>query len=151
MNDAQNKYKNLVLEKQWNALSPEEEKLIALTARFEELKDKNLKLSKNLQPGRKSQKPNPKRTPNAKSNKKKDKEYAWKKVPPKAGQAHMINRDSKTYHWCPEHLAWCVHKPSDCKLKEQRENSINNSDQAPKDEKDIKQVAFSALEAILSE
>jgi len=151
MNDAQNKYKNLVLEKQWNALSPEEEKLIALTARFEELKDKNLKLSKNLQPGRKPQKPNSKRSPKSKSNKKKDKEYAWKKVPPKSGQAHTINRDKKTYHWCPEHLAWCVHKPEDCKLKEQRENSINDSDQAPKDEKDTKQVAFSALEAILSE
>lgn len=150
MNDAQNKYKNLVLEQQWNSLSPEEEKLIALTARFEELKDKNLKLSKNLT--------RPKPKPNSydkkskpKSKKQIDKNYAWKKIPPKSGQSQVLKRDSKTYYWCPEHLAWCIHKPNECHLKKEREANAKESEDKPAKEKGTSAVTFSALEAILSE
>jgi len=144
MNDAQNKYKNLVLEQQWNSMSPEEEKLIALTARFEELRDKNLKLSKNMS-GKPKSFSNVK--PKNNSKKKQDKSYAWKKVPPKSGQSKIMKRDSKTYYWCPEHLAWCVHKPSECNLKKEREAK---SEDKPSDS-ESNNVTFSALEAILSE
>jgi hypothetical protein len=23
--------------------------------------------------------------------------------------------NSKTYHWCPNHVMWCIHTPADCK------------------------------------
>jgi len=49
MIDALNKVNSIKKEGQWNTLSPEQEKLVTLTSQFEQLKDKNLQLSKKLQ------------------------------------------------------------------------------------------------------
>ena len=46
-----------------------------------------------------------------------EKDYAWKKVPPKPNESKQKVRDEKTYYWCEEHMAWCFHKPEECKLK----------------------------------
>ncbi len=43
------------------------------------------------------------------------------------GPSQGWNKKSKevgkyTYHWCEHHMAWCMHKPSECCLgKEQKE------------------------------
>jgi hypothetical protein len=29
------------------------------------------------------------------------------------------NLKGKTYYWCTNHQLWCLHKPSECKLKEE--------------------------------
>ena len=54
-------------------------------------------------------------------NKAKQKEdEAWKKVPSKSGDKKSKEVGGYTYHWCKHHMAWCMHKPSECCLgKEQ--------------------------------
>jgi hypothetical protein len=47
-----------------------------------------------------------------------DKKYAWKRVPPKAGEpsvkkVHAYGK-SKTKYWCPYHNQWTIHSPSEC-------------------------------------
>jgi hypothetical protein len=56
-------------------------------------------------------------------NKAKQKEdKAWKKVPPRSGEKKIKEVGKYTYHWCEHHMAWCMHKPSECCLgKEQKE------------------------------
>ena len=39
---------------------------------------------------------------------------AWKSVAPKEGQAKVKVNNGKTYHWCPNHLLWTIHKPGEC-------------------------------------
>ena len=41
--------------------------------------------------------------------------WAWKSVAPKSNQALTKQVNNKTYHWCPNHVKWCIHKPADCK------------------------------------
>ena len=151
MHDAPNKYKSIKLEGKWNSLSPDQEKILALTAKFEELKDKNLKISKSLLNGKKHSPKNlnhKKKKPSSKKNKK-EKDYTWKKVPPKEGAPEKIERDDKTYHWCPEHLAWCIHRPDQCELKKKRESkSKTNAEHS--NSYQTKSSTLETLETILS-
>ena len=147
------KYQELKQDKTWNQPSEEKQQLTALTASFEALKDKNLQLAKSL-----IQKPSPqkpfsskkKSTKGAKEFKKgarkkklkDEKDYAWKKIPPKAGESKQKSRDGKVYYWCEEHMAWCLHKPEECKLRQAREKSDGDSAQT---------ALSKALEVILEE
>jgi len=45
---------------------------------------------------------------------------AWKKVPPKAGEAKQKINKEKTYHWCEHHMSWTIHPPSECFLGQAR-------------------------------
>ena len=151
MHDALNKYKNIKLENKWNSLSPEQEKILTLTAKFEELKDKNLKLSKSLLNGKKYNPKNQnfKKKKSVNKKNKKEKDYTWKKVPPNEGAPETIQRDNKTYHWCPEHLAWCIHKPEECELKKQREEKSKTNTEHTSTYQ-TKSSTLEALESILS-
>ena len=56
-----------------------------------------------------------------------DKKYAWKKVPPKSGEPltkrMYVDGKYKVYYWCPNHLEWTNHKPSECRrLRPRRKN-----------------------------
>ena len=125
------KYMELKQSNLWNRPSAEEEKLISLTASFEALKDKNLKLASSLTSNKNYQNKgkNDKRLETKKQRKKgrkntklkNEKDYAWKKVPPANGEAQTRSKDGKTYHWCEDHLAWTLHKPEECKLRITRE------------------------------
>jgi hypothetical protein len=107
--------------------SDEEQQVIALKAELTQFKDWNLKLSKQLKaklktssssnhprtttstnaskaPGQKTQ--NQKNTSNRRQQKQ---DEAWKKVAPKSGDPKTTTKDSKTWHWCIHHLAWCLH------------------------------------------
>jgi hypothetical protein len=54
-------------------------------------------------------------------NKAKQKEdKAWKKVPPKDGDKKSKEVGKYTYNWCEHHMAWCMHKPSECCLGKER-------------------------------
>jgi hypothetical protein len=48
-----------------------------------------------------------------------DSKYAWKYIPPKAGELVTkkmnVEGQAKTYYWCPHHQQWTIHKPSECK------------------------------------
>jgi hypothetical protein len=47
--------------------------------------------------------------------------WAWKDVPPADGAAQTKVVESKTYHWCPKHVAWCIHTPADCRMEDTAE------------------------------
>jgi hypothetical protein len=53
-----------------------------------------------------------------------DKRYAWKKIPPKSGEPStkkmLVDGKHKVYYWCPHHLEWTIHKPSECKRERPR-------------------------------
>lgn len=45
----------------------------------------------------------------------------WETKAPKAGQPSTMKHANKrgqtrTYHWCPKHKRWVIHKPSECTL-----------------------------------
>ncbi len=40
----------------------------------------------------------------------------WKRVLPKEHKKKEKQVGKYTYNWCEHHMAWTVHKPSDCKL-----------------------------------
>ena len=113
----------------WNAKTPEEEQVVAISARFEKLKDANLKLSKAIKEKsisrQKGSKPSGKSSQSESKNIKKNNldKFAWKQVNPEAGQSHKKTVDGKEYQWCPWHKAWTVHDPNDerpehrCRLK----------------------------------
>jgi hypothetical protein len=56
-----------------------------------------------------------------------DKKYAWKKVPPKDGEPHTkrmyVDGKYKVYYWCPNHLEWTIHKPSECRRLKPRKKT----------------------------
>jgi hypothetical protein len=109
----------------WGAKSPGDEKIVAMLAALNALKG-NLKLNDKLgdvikgkgkgkgkgQGGNRKTK-NKKNTGNE-AKQKEDK--AWKKVPPKSGDTKSKEMSKYTYHWCKHHMAWCMHKPSECHL-----------------------------------
>ena len=49
MTYAENKYNIMMRDKVWNTLSPDQEKIVALSSTVQELKDSNLKLAKAFQ------------------------------------------------------------------------------------------------------
>jgi hypothetical protein len=120
----------------WGAKSPSDEKIMAMSASLNALKG-HLKLNDKLgdvikgkgkgkgkgQGGNRKTK-NKKNTGN-KAKQKKDK--AWKKVPPKSGDKKSKEVGKYSYHWCEHHMAWCMHKPSECCLgkewKEEQQKS----------------------------
>jgi hypothetical protein len=99
-----------------------EQKVIALQAQVADLKSENLQSSKKLKDkvkdgDKKDEKKDGKQKMNKKdtSNKtKQKKDEAWKKVPPKAGEAKTKEQGSKKWNWCKHHQAWCIHTPQDC-------------------------------------
>lgn len=107
--------KSKVLQRDGKYIMPsqDEKKIIALSAEFDRMKAQNLVLSKQLaeghhQPG--GNRDSKKRRPNTGK-------WAWKDVPPPAGSPLSKTVGTKTYHWCPKHIAWTIHLPSKCEFK----------------------------------
>ncbi len=115
----------------WGAKSPNDDKIIAMTAAFDTLKGQ-LKLSpqlaaaggKNNGKPKKGQKTRNKKNTSDRMKQKKDE--AWKKVPPKEGKNKEKVHDKRTYHWCVHHMAWTMHSPSKCRLGTERKGKNKN-------------------------
>ena len=78
--------------------------------------------------------------------------FAWKDVAPKKDDPKTKGVNRKTYHWCPKHKAWTLHKPEECRLKEHvaqvSETDDNNSeDQDDEDDGTTDDQSMLALEA----
>jgi hypothetical protein len=109
----------------WGAKSLDDEKIVAMAAEIKSLKGQ-LKLDPTLSniagkgdkgDDKKNSKKKNKKNRNNKREQKKDE--AWKKEPPKAGESKEGKKAGKfTFIWC-DHLAWTVHKPTDCLLGKQ--------------------------------
>jgi hypothetical protein len=50
---------------------------------------------------------------------------AWKAVAPKTGSPGSKTVGKNTYHWCPHHGFWTVHKPSECTLATNEPAALN--------------------------
>jgi hypothetical protein len=51
---------------------------------------------------------------------KQEEDKAWKNVPPKSRDKKSKEVGKYTYHWYEHHMAWCMHKPSECCLGKER-------------------------------
>ncbi len=115
---ATNKYNTLIAQACWGAKSLNEQKIVALTSQMETLKG-DLKLSKDLIA--KLRKSDPKKEVDGKKkNKETNMEHQkrdekWNRTPPKAGEKHTKKHNKTTFHWCPHHVAWVMHKPAECR------------------------------------
>jgi hypothetical protein len=142
MASAKAKMDYLKLKGKWGAKSPEDEKIVAMAAKINALKGQ-LKLDPKLsaiaeegkKKGNKGDKDEKgKRWKNKKnmSNKKDQKrDETWKRVPPKEHEKEEKQVGKYTYNWCEHHMAWTVHKHSDCKLgKKHKDNQRKNHNKA---------------------
>jgi hypothetical protein len=51
------------------------------------------------------------------------KDEAWRKEPPKVGESKEGKKVGKfNFNWCEHHMAWTVHKPTDCHLGKQHKD-----------------------------
>ncbi len=124
----------LKLKGKWGAKSPDNEKIVAMAAKITALKGQlklNPKLSAIAEEGKKKQNKgdkgekgkkwkNKKNTSNKKDQKR---DETWKQVPPKENEKKEKQVGKYTYNWCKHHMAWTVHKPSDCKLGKKHKNN----------------------------
>ena len=114
MEAAVNKYKTIVEAGQWQAHSPEQEKIIALQAKIDRWEKKSP--PKKSEPKKKKGKGKDKDGEGKR--KAEDKKWAWKLKAPPANAPRTKQFEAKTYHWCPKHAAWTVHLPADCRKGE---------------------------------
>ena len=158
---ADTKYKTLVEKGIWDAPSAEEEKIIALQAKYESLKrqfntNKN-KTDKSSDPSDQPEKNDKKKKTNKKTPPKPD----WMYVEPSADKLHEPRMwNGKPWHWCSPKTggkcdgAYRRHKPSQCKgFAGSKRNSANNKNASTeKQETPSKRVRLSkALETIISD
>jgi hypothetical protein len=95
----------------WQAPSAEEEQIIALTAQVKGLQTKKHGASSKSTKEKKS-------TSTKMPHRNDDPKYAWKIVAPKPGEPTTKEWNKKTYHFCPNHKAWCLHNQTeDCTLR----------------------------------
>jgi hypothetical protein len=144
MMSAKHKFDWLKTKGLWRAKSPDNEKIVAMTTALNPLKGQ-LKLDPKLSAiasegkkkgNKKDKRKNKKNTYNQREQKKVE---AWKKEPPKEGEKHKREVGKYTYHWCEHHMAWTVHKPTDCLLGMQ-----HKEDQKKRPQKAVNSTTFAA-------
>jgi hypothetical protein len=108
----------------WGAESPEDKKIVEMTAAFKAIKGHlNLdpKLSTIANKGKKKGNNKDKKKKNKKNTsygREQKKDKAWKKELPKDGEKHEKQVGKYTYHWYKHHMAWTIHKHPNCLLCE---------------------------------
>jgi hypothetical protein len=109
MSSALTKYKTLKMKGVWEAPSPEQEQIIALSAEMSSLKAKAGKLRERKEKG-----PDKRNQDGKKGPRKNEGSYAWKDIAPKAGDSKSKDVKGKTYYWCTnhEHPQWTLHNPN---------------------------------------
>ena len=121
MSLALNKYKTRVTNKEWNAPSADQQKILALEAELKKLKSAKGKAPKPPTPKAKAPKPDDPKKPQAKEKAtgKKQKPDWMLKEPTAQEKASGSKKtvSGKQYHWCPHHKAWTRHSPAECRLK----------------------------------
>ena len=127
---AENKYEARLLDEEnaWGKPTEDQEKIVAMTAEINSLKEERQnnttsktakpKTTNKAQPAKKSQ---PKKTKEQK--KKTSDKWVWKNKPPKESDSKENNEfvktfEGKKYYWCLNHNngagMWTLHHPNDC-------------------------------------
>jgi hypothetical protein len=112
----QNYYLDAVKTREWLKPDEDQQQILALQVQLKEVKA----LKEKCKDRNKDQK-QVKRLLQGKAKKETNKKWAWKDKAPLPGESHTRVFEGKTYYWCPNHLKWCLHKPSECNLKEEEE------------------------------
>jgi hypothetical protein len=55
---------------------------------------------------------------------------------------------NKTYHWCVNHEAWCIHKPSECLLTAPKSQNVE-ANLAESEKEQEQMVLAKAMQAIV--
>jgi len=112
---AVNMYKARMEAGTWCQKVQESEDIIALQARLSSIDNRTKGLESRMHKPKQSDTKHPgQKTKKGKKKAGKPKE-AWRLVPPKEGDPKSRKVGEKTYHWCHNHQAWVIHKPSDCR------------------------------------
>jgi hypothetical protein len=126
MNAARKHYKDLLLAKEWMKADDKQQSILALQTEIEAVKAQAARGRRNTDSKRKVGESS---------------EWAWKKIPPRSGEPKTKKFKGKTYHWCTNHNMWCLHKPSECKLKSESSPKKNSK----KDRNKIKMRVYQSL------
>jgi hypothetical protein len=89
----------------WNAPTKKDKRIIALTTEVNKLR-KVKKAGETI----------------AKSSRRNNEKYAWKKEKP-SGKEKTRVMGKKTYNWCKWHQAWVIHDPSKCTLANKKNDA----------------------------
>jgi hypothetical protein len=108
MASALTKYKTLRMKGVWEAPSPEQEQIIALTAAVTLLRTRASKYATSKTGDRKKDLASAGKGP-----RRNDGSFAWKDVAPKAGEPTKKTVKGKAYYWCTHHTTplWTLHNP----------------------------------------
>ena len=109
MSLALTKYNTLKEQNQWEQGDQAEDQIIALKAEVALLKQKG-----------KRKQDQPKKT---------DERFEWKEK--KVAGKETLVKNNKTYHWCPYHKAYTIHKPSECRLSTKKPKIDNPQNEIP--------------------
>jgi hypothetical protein len=104
------KFKTLKMKGIWEAPSPEQEQIIALTVAVTSLKAR----AKTPKKGDKDSPKVPATTGGVPQDRNKHGgKFAWKDIPPKSGEPKSKSVQGKTYYWCTHHPnpMWALHNP----------------------------------------
>ena len=126
MDIALNKFNTLKQNKTWKLKTPEEEKIIALTAQLKEAKDKISELAKR-KPNAPKWKGDTRQTSqsDSKDPKKKKELDPWRYE--RKDKATTLKKDDKTYYWCTHHGYWCEHETKNCRAKKKADASTKDN------------------------
>jgi hypothetical protein len=116
MNNVENAYKLRVEEGTWTpGIDKKTDDITALKAEIEAFKT-SINEKKERGSGRMDAK-----TRNEK--------YAWKKIPPSAGESKTKTFEERIYHWCGNHKMWTMHTEAQCDPNYRRptNNGVNNN------------------------
>ena len=128
---ALNKYTIMKENGEWGAPTEQEEQMTALSAELSKKMEALSEITKQIKRGksnqdRASQQPNNSNSSKARKARK-EARHAWKKIPPKQGDPETTVFEERTYHWCPNHQAWCMHLAKDCTYKPEATGSTSSN------------------------
>jgi hypothetical protein len=128
----------------WQAPSAEEEQIIALTAQVKGLQTKKHGASSK---SAKEKKLVSTKTPRRND----DPKYVWKIVAPKPGEPTTKKWNKKTYHFCPNHKAWCLHNQTDCTLGSSTQPKTSGKDKRERSSGKPKLSLTAALQTLIND
>ena len=109
MDMAITKFNTLKEQDAWDQDNSSNEEIIALKAEIALLKQNN------------------KRKPE--QNKKGDERHSWKEK--KVTGKEVLVKNNKTYHWCPYHRAYTIHKPEECRMATKKPKTDKGNEEVP--------------------
>jgi len=124
MQKAEQKYKNLTLEKKWNKPSQEQEEIIALRAKIELFQRKRTPKGspkKEDDTTKKGKGRSIKKDANGKPVFEGD--QSWRNTPPKANESNTKTVNGKEWKYCSIHGYWCSHTADECRDKDKHQGN----------------------------